>query len=136
LKGCKNDVESIVLFLEDTFTKPSIKRLINKEATGQRIRDAFKTHLSDNGDIKQGDVMVFYFAGHGSRVEAPEGWVTPDGRIETICPCDQAPLNPAPAPEPGSRVGRGGIPDHEINVWLRKLAEKHANNNIVRICFC
>jgi hypothetical protein len=74
--------------------------------------------------------MVFYFSGHGSRVDTPAGWMTQDGKIETICPYDQAPLKPAAKSEPGSRVG--GIPDHELNVWLRNLAEKKGNN-IVRI---
>jgi uncharacterized caspase-like protein len=116
LQGCKNDVESIKLFLEDKFTnpRPSIKCLINEQATKQAIRDTFKQHLSNNGDINKGDAMVFYFSGHGSRVDTPEGWVTRDGKIETICPYDQAPFNPAPESEPSSRVG--GIPDHEINV--------------------
>jgi Caspase domain len=107
LEGCKNDVESIKLFLEDKFTNfpASIRCLINEQATKQVIWDTFKQHLSNNEDINKGDVMVFYFSGHDSHVDTPEGWVTQDGKIETICPYDQAPLCPAPESEPSSRAG-------------------------------
>jgi Caspase domain len=133
LQGCKNDVESMKQFLTDAFTNPTIECLIDKQATRQAILNKFKEHFSNNREINEGDVMVFYFAGHGSRVDTPEGWKAWDGKIETICPCDQAPLNPAPESEPGSRVG--GIPDHEINVLLRGLA-KEKGNNIVRNWSC
>ena len=58
------------------FTQPStnlsqrhnddIQILVNENATADRILTLLKTHLIDKA--KPGDISVFYFAGHGSRI--------------------------------------------------------------------
>jgi hypothetical protein len=116
-------------FLRDTFKNPMIKRLINGEATCKGILDAFKVIFTNNKDIGPEDVMVFYYAGHGSRVKAPNGWKTADGKVETICPYDQK-----VTPE-GETTRICGIPDHKLNELLREMSSKRKNNNIVRHSF-
>jgi Caspase domain len=63
--------------------------LTNEGATRYAILSSFENHLVQNNRIKKGDPIVWYYAGHGSRVEAPSGWLTGDNMIETICPYDE-----------------------------------------------
>ncbi|KAF8508710.1 caspase domain-containing protein [Gautieria morchelliformis] len=136
LAGCKNDVESMEVFLRDTFKHPSIECRTDKQATRQEILDTFKEHFTNNTKIQKGDAMVFYFSGHGSRVDSPKGWETPDGKIETICPYDQAPSSLNPSSRGPRMRPVSGIPDHEISVLLRELAEKKGNNIIAIFDSC
>ncbi|KAF8527779.1 caspase domain-containing protein [Gautieria morchelliformis] len=108
LKGCVNDVDSMESFLRYRFKDPTIKRLIN--------------------DIGPEDVMVFYYAGRGSRVKAPNGWKTAE--VETICPYDQNTI-----PE-GKSTLVCGIPDRTLSVRLREVSSKRQNNNIIVILDC
>ncbi|KAF8489299.1 caspase domain-containing protein [Gautieria morchelliformis] len=126
LKGCKHDVDLIEQFLKNTFKGHSIKRLVDGEATSDMILTTFKEHFTMNTKIGEEDVMLFYYAGHGSRIKAPDGWVTQDGQIEIICPYDQDTM--------GKELERiCGISDHKLNEMLRKLSSIKHNNNIVAI---
>jgi Caspase domain len=129
LKGCKHDVDSIEQFLKDTFEDYSIKRLVDNEATCGMILSTFKEHFTMNEEIGQEDVMLFYYAGHGSRIKAPSGWVTQDGQIEIICPYDQD--TEVQMEKKLRRIC--GIPDHKLNEMLRELSSIKHNNNIVRL---
>jgi metacaspase-1 len=78
LEGPVADVYAMRDLLVNTydFKKPStnlserdnddIQILINENATADRILTLLKTHLIDKA--KPGDISVFYFAGHGSRI--------------------------------------------------------------------
>jgi hypothetical protein len=122
LKECVNDANLVESFITTTFATHSICRLDNEAATRQDILHNFRSHLIENPNINPGDTIVFYFAGHGSRVAAPLGWQSNDGLIETICPYDQRAL------VNGVEQGVPGIPDVSIAALLRELARRRGNN--------
>ena len=98
LNGCVNDVEmqSQLLVHRFGFNPNDIVRLTDEQATRQGILTAFEEHL-----IKQaqpGDVVVFHFSGHGSRVVDPDQDF-PDGLNSTLVPVD------SPLPEGFPRSG-------------------------------
>ena len=68
LKGCENDVKTIKKVIEEkySFLNPSIKTLLDSEATRNGIINSFRHQFSENNDITEGDVVLFYFSGHGS----------------------------------------------------------------------
>jgi len=99
--------------------------LCNEAATRDAILSQFRRHLIENPQIKQGDAIIIYYAGHGGRVDAPSGWTSSDGKIETICPHDEWMLDLE-----GNAIP--GIPDRTINELLRRLASEKGNN-IVRV---
>ncbi|KAJ7027245.1 hypothetical protein C8F04DRAFT_1122868 [Mycena alexandri] len=116
--------------LSTTFATHSIRRLENEAATRQDILHNFHSHLIENIDINPGDAIIFYFAGHGSRVTAPAGWQSNDDLIETICPYDQrVSVN-------GVTQGVPGIPDITIAALLRELARNRGNNITVILDCC
>ena len=126
LRGCVNDAQSIKAFLFDRLHVPDsqIVFLTNEFATREAIISNFRMHLIYNHEILDGDTMVVYYAGHGSRVETPTGWPSSDGMIETICPYDERTIGPK-----GEVIH--GIPDRTINSLLHELAAVKGNN-IVR----
>jgi hypothetical protein len=81
-----------------------------------------------NSRIKKGDAMLFFYAGHGSRVEAPSGWLAGDGMIETICPCDERTRDP-------NDDFIHGIPDRTIDGLMRRLAFQKGDNIVCALSF-
>ncbi|KAJ7712630.1 caspase domain-containing protein [Mycena metata] len=129
LDECVNDAKLIESFITTNFATPFICRLHNEAAKRKDILDNFRSHLIENINIKPGDAIIFYFAGHGSRVTAPDGWRSNDDLIETICPYDQrVSVN-------GVIQGVPGIPDITIAALLRELA-RNCGNNITVILDC
>jgi hypothetical protein len=104
----------------------SIVLLENENATRAAILSAFKTHFLDNTNIpdRGGSSMILYFAGHGSRFEAPSDLDAPERRVEAICPVDERTVNDA-----GEYVH--AIPDYVLVRLLSELADKKGTN-IVR----
>jgi uncharacterized caspase-like protein len=82
LAGCVNDARDWSAALEAR--RFQVRRLIDREATGRRLRDAIGTLL---GRAREGDVVVFQFSGHGSYVPDADGDEA-DGRDECLCPYD------------------------------------------------
>ena len=72
LKGCVTDVElqRHLLIHRFGFNSKDIRTLTDKQATRQGILDAFEEHLIRKA--KPGDVIVFHYSGHGSRVTDPD----------------------------------------------------------------
>jgi hypothetical protein len=119
LEGPVADVYAMRDLLVNTygFQKPSsslsarenddIQILINENATADRILTLLKAHLIDKA--KPGDISVFYFAGHGSRIrnelsEKP-------GRLDvTMVPADYALGVPAIRDKELARIYRQ-VPD-------------------------
>ncbi|KAJ7138012.1 peptidase C14, caspase domain-containing protein [Mycena epipterygia] len=130
LEGCENDAQTVKTFLTNRFHIPEsqIILLLNANATREAILENFQTHLIDNSSIEKGDAIIIYFAGHGSRVKAPESWPSIDGKIETLVPYDER------TKTPDGKVVHG-IPDWTINVLLSRLAAEKGNN-ITVICDC
>ncbi|TFY58544.1 hypothetical protein EVJ58_g6350 [Rhodofomes roseus] len=95
LSGCVNDGVDFRTFLEETLRVPStnILSLLNESATRKNILTAFEGHLINNEAIHEKDVIFFFYAGHGDRVDAPAGWRCEGQMVETICPFDQKAFN-------------------------------------------
>ncbi|NEO86105.1 MAG: DUF4384 domain-containing protein [Spirulina sp. SIO3F2] len=89
LYGCVNDVElqRQLLIHQFGFNDADILTLTDKAASRQSILDAFENHLIEQA--RSGDVVVFHFSGHGSRVEDPSP-IDPDNRKNsTLIPADE-----------------------------------------------
>jgi hypothetical protein len=71
LDGCVNDVlmQEMLLIHRFGFNPKDIVTLTDQQATRQGILEAFENHLINQA--KPGDVAVFHFSGHGSRVLDP-----------------------------------------------------------------
>ncbi|MTJ10423.1 caspase family protein [Anabaena sp. UHCC 0204] len=87
LYGCVNDVlmQKELLTYRFGFNPQDILTLTDQQATRQSILTAFEEHLIKQA--KPGDVVVFHFSGHGSRVQDPDG-DSPDGLNSTLVPID------------------------------------------------
>ncbi|MEM0979260.1 MAG: caspase family protein, partial [Cyanobacteria bacterium P01_H01_bin.58] len=101
LNGCVTDVELQYHLLVHRFGfKPSnIIKLTDQQATRDAILTAFEEHLVKQA--KPGDVAVFHFSGHGSRVVDPDKDF-PDGLNGTLVPVDS--LLPPKFPGEGGPV--------------------------------
>jgi metacaspase-1 len=87
LRGCVNDVWLVrwVLKTRLSVSNEDIRVLVNRRATKSNIveRVAAALRLS-----QPGDVVVFYFSGHGSQIRDREGDELTDRLDELICPFD------------------------------------------------
>jgi hypothetical protein len=72
LRGCFNDVElqRHLLIYRFGFNPKDIYTLTDEKATRQGILEAFEEHLIRQA--KPGDVVVYHYSGHGSRVLDPD----------------------------------------------------------------
>ena len=87
LKGCVTDVQlqQELLIHRFGFNPQDILTLTDQQATRKGILTAFEEHLINQA--KPGDVVVFHFSGHGSRVIDPDQ-DQPDGLNSTLVPID------------------------------------------------
>ncbi|VVA91536.1 unnamed protein product [Arabis nemorensis] len=92
LRGCVNDVLRMRKCLIDRFgfSSQGIKLLIDTDKsyvqpTGKNIREALKTLISEG---KSGDVLVFYYCGHGTRIPSADDTKDATKFDECITPCD------------------------------------------------
>ena len=87
LSGCVNDVKAVKAFLEKHYTnlQPSIRTVLNEQATREGVIKAFREHLT-GAQIKVGDQVLFYYSGHGSfGPTAPEfAYNNPSKQDETM----------------------------------------------------
>jgi len=112
LKGCVADVENMrdILVHRFGFPESNIKMILNQQATTKNINKTVQSHLLKNNSINQNDVVLLYYAGHGSQ-QVDENNDEPDGMDETIVPHD-------------ARAGGAEITDDEIGNWLVELRKK------------
>ncbi|KAJ7906975.1 hypothetical protein B0H13DRAFT_2273908 [Mycena leptocephala] len=138
LRGAVNDAKLFNEFLADSrdsgglqVPPTHIRFLENRNATRCAILSAFEAHFLNNPAIPdhENTTMIFYFAGHGSRVESPGNILAADGKVEVICPVDERTLG-----VDGKYVH--GIPDYVLGQLLFRLAEKKGNNIIVIMDSC
>jgi hypothetical protein len=117
LHGCINDVEAVkgVLISRFYFKKEDIHMLKNKEATRDNILSGIETHLIK--EAAPGDVCVFYYAGHGSRVQNSKS-EEPDKKDETLVPVDWY-------------RGVGDIRDKELKKLFNRIIDKNANLTVI-----
>ena len=119
LDGCVNDVRLMRDVLVESFAFPPghITVLVNEQATRDGILSAFDALVAATGDD---DIVVFHFAGHGSRMADREG-DEPNGFDSTIVPFDVT--------RPIGDIA--DITDDEINLRLEALAQKTAFTTVV-----
>ena len=90
LRGCVNDVRDMANTLSVMGIVPampaSMRILTDARATRGAILESLRWLVTG---AKRGDVLVFYYSGHGSQVVDTSG-DEPDRRDETICPHDFA----------------------------------------------
>ncbi len=103
LTGCIRDVEAMQTYLEGAenklhFDKMNPKVLTDEAATKDKIVDAMEKHL---GAVKKGDVVLFYFSGHGIRertdIEILKGGEADDRLGGIVCHDFLAPQKDSPA---------------------------------------
>lgn len=127
MNGCLNDARLLEYYAIREFKIPEsrITRLLGEAATRKAILSLFHTRLLESSDISPGDIVIFFYAGHGTRMRAPAGWKTSDDQIEAICPYDQT---------TGKRGDEGVPPIPDITIHeLFRLLEKKKRPNFVRV---
>jgi hypothetical protein len=87
LQGCTMDatVMSGVLQDHDGFPRDTIRMVLDDRATKANILERLDWLVRDN---KPGDILTFFYAGHGSQVRDRDGDELEDGLDEILCPCD------------------------------------------------
>ena len=87
LKGCVNDVALVRRTLKDVLgvRNEDIRVVVNERATKANILRRLQTTLER---AEAGDVVVFYFSGHGSQIRDRDGDELTDRLDELICPYD------------------------------------------------
>jgi hypothetical protein len=119
LHGCVNDATLIRGILEEQFGFPAehVTMLANDQATRDGILTAFDALVASTG---KDDIVVFYYAGHGSQMTDREGDEA-SGLDNTIMPTDS---------EGWSGVNRD-ITDDEIHLRLKALGEKTSYTTMI-----
>ena len=109
LPGARNDARDFrdVLIAQKGFQADNIHLVLDLEATRTRIVSEFKSWLPSV--VKPGDLVVVFFAGHGSQMWDTNG-DEEDGLDETICPTDVI-----------KGDTRNDIPDDELNGLLKAV---------------
>ena len=125
LVGAVPDADAMRYYLQEHLGVPSsqITDLRNSKATRAAIIDGIEAFSLSN-EIKVGDPILIYYAGHGGSADTPKGWeIGGSGKIELLVPYDHSSLkggNP-----------KHGIPDRTLGSLLSHLASKKGDN-IVR----
>jgi hypothetical protein len=129
LLGAVYDADDMLSYLQVCLGVPSsqIRNLRDSEATRDAIIGEIEA-FSLNDEIKKGDPILIYYAGHGGTADTPEGWVAGStGKIELLIPYDYS------SPLEGGNYNLG-IPDRVMGSFLSRLASKKGDN-IVRRTF-
>jgi metacaspase-1 len=86
LQGCVNDV-ALVRYTLKRFGVPNedIRAVVDERATKANILHRLRVTVADS---EPGDVIIFYFSGHGSQVRDRNGDELADSLDEVICPFD------------------------------------------------
>lgn len=86
LDGCVNDVNAIkaIITARFGFSHENIKTLLNAEATNRSIKEEIRK-LKEK--LKLGDIVFFYYTGHGSQVKNSLSY-DGTGKDQTIVPSD------------------------------------------------
>ena len=129
LLGAVPDADAMRGYLQKHLGVPSsqIRNLRDSEATRAAIIEGIEA-FSLNNEIKRGDPILIYYAGHGSSTDTPKGWeVGSTGKIELLIPYDHS--SPLEDSNP-----KHGIPDRTLGVLLSQLAIAKGDN-IVRQIF-
>ncbi len=131
LKGCVNDIQAIEAYLRERITQDGEWQLIepttqswiltNQAATRQAIINGFLEHLCK---ADSDDVVLFYYAGHGSQERTPEEFwhLEPDRLNETLVCYDSR-----------TETGRD-LADKELNYLISKISQNNPHTLIILDC--
>lgn len=124
LRGCENDVRLMrdLLLSRYAFAPDQARLLLNGDATRAAILADFHRYLIE--PAQPGDLILFYFSGHGSQLPDDNGDET-DGLDETLCPADVA---------PGAVAQQ--IRDDEIAGWIEALQAKGVRDIVFVLDAC
>ena len=117
LRGSVNDVQAMASLLKSKFAVPDqyLHTLTDREATRENIIDAINQFLIE--PAKPGDHLLFYFAGHGSKIRNTQS-TEPDQMDETIVPAD-------------SYKGVRDIRDKELHSLFNKALDTGASLTLI-----
>ncbi|MFL6246470.1 MAG: caspase family protein [Thermoanaerobaculia bacterium] len=117
LAGTVNDVEAMkeMLVLLYEFDARDILTLTNQQATRRAILQALEQHLAKSA--AKGDVLLFYFAGHGSQRKNSLSDEA-DRLDETLVPAD-------------SRLGVDDIRDKELRPLFNRMLDRGARVSVI-----
>ncbi|KAF5321415.1 hypothetical protein D9619_001442 [Psilocybe cf. subviscida] len=133
LHSCIDDAKKIKHWLMNDLQVPAdhISTLLDRQATKQNIEDHFSQHLLNNRCIERGDAILIYFAGHGSRLSAPDPWYPSDSDCQTVdvlCSYDH---------DTNTEQGRMlGISDRSFHAMMNDLCSSKGNNITVVLDCC
>jgi metacaspase-1 len=87
LRGCVNDVALVRLLLKQYLgvANEDIRVVVNQRATKENILRRLSATVDS---AAPGDIVVFYFSGHGSQIRDRDGDELADALDELICPYD------------------------------------------------
>jgi len=87
LRGCVNDVLLVRALLRRWFGVDNryIRMVVNQRATKDAILGRLREAIQASAP---GDIVVFYFSGHGSQIRDRDGDELADGLDELLCPHD------------------------------------------------
>lgn len=115
LSGCVNDISAMAQFLRKQYHDNELKitSLSDEYATKEKILDTFHSHLCNTNKVKKGDIVLFYFSGHGSQARTPSEFAAFDStRIDETLVCYDSRL-----------PGLQDIADKEIAVLLSRIRQ-------------
>ncbi|KIM41811.1 hypothetical protein M413DRAFT_138461 [Hebeloma cylindrosporum] len=134
LRGAVPDGKAFKRYLMERLCVPEnqIITLFDRDATRTAIIENGFRKLRDNEDIKEGDPIFIFYAGHGSQKYAHPDWEL-NGRnvqMEVILPYDCGVVNEE-HPE-----GVEPIPDRTIGILIDEIAEEKGDNITVVFDTC
>lgn len=116
LMGTVNDVMVLAAELEGRGF--DVKLLLNRQATRQGIKEAFRAHLIDNAQAGRGDVLLFHYSGHGQQIPDDNGAPDEvDGYDEALVPFDNH----------GTRDPKGHLRDEALGALIAEASGKTPN---------
>lgn len=126
LRGAVNDIHAVREFMEGLVDKPVVLQLLDSAATRQAVIEGFRDHLGRAG---QGDVALFWFAGHGSQQRVPPEFaaIEPSGQLQTLVCVDSRRLR-----RDGTSVP--DLLDKELSLLLTEVAAGGAH--VVAVLDC
>ena len=121
LRGCVKDAEDVEKYLVEDLKvyngENQIRVLHNEKASRAGILQAL-VDLRMDARIKKGDPILIFYAGHGTEIEAPQGWEAGGQKIQTIIPHDFS--EDAPVVH--------SIPDRTLSALIDMLAAEKGDN--------
>lgn len=120
LSACIQDAQRLLTYIEANLNEAEYELKPKTLFTGSEtlptrhnIIEAIQTHL---GQAKKEDMVLLFYAGHGSKEKAPPNFNEADGNFQTLVPCDAR-----------NRTETGGtirnILDKELRFLLHQLWE-------------